>query len=142
MKDEGAGQESLVANKIDTLIGPTLKLVLLASVLTSIYVTCLPAATTVLAGFHLLIDLDKPSLINSQGSDLHRKRLIQKHFLKYGIYIPIDDVVFTHGEHDETLYNQLLEKSCGEARLYIWVPLKFRLPLVGEKVSEWCLAMK
>lgn len=71
------------------------------------------------------------------------QRKIQKHFLKYGIYIPMDDIVIDNqvGKIDETLFF-LMRKSCGRGKLYIWVPLKIRIPIIGEKVVEWCLKEK
>ena len=67
------------------------------------------------------------------------RRQIQKHYLNYGIYVPVEDIMF----RDQVLQlNQSLESSvhhyCSDAVLGIWVPLKFRLPLMGERVVEWC----
>ena len=32
----------------------------------------------------------------------------------------------------------LMQKACGRGRLYVWIPLKWRIPVLGEKVLEWC----
>ena len=39
---------------------------------------------------------------------------------------------------DQEQLTLLMQKACGKGKLYIWVPLKFRLPMRGEKVVEWC----
>lgn len=117
-----------------------LPMVFVASLCIAVYVSTSQSIKAFIASAHFLIDLDESSLLNSEGSDLNQKRLIQKHFLRYGVYIPIDDVIFANKGPNESLHVQFLQATCGQASLYIWVPLKFRLPLAGEKVSEWCLA--
>ncbi len=126
--------------RLPKLRQPLLLTILLGSILLAIYVSTSYSLKAFVASAHFLIDLDTTSLLNSEGSALNQKRLIQKHFLRYGIYIPIDDVIFTQKGLHESQHLKFLQSSCGQASLYIWVPLKFRLPLIGEKVSEWCLA--
>ena len=70
---------------------------------------------------------------------LSTQRKIQKHFLSYGVYIPIDDIVVNMGLNKLDNYNQLHESTCGTAKIYIWLPIKIRFPIIGEKVWEWCL---
>jgi hypothetical protein len=69
----------------------------------------------------------------------HLIRRVQKHFLKYGFYIPAEDIVINNKniilDRD---YVANLKKSCDQGRLYIWIPLRFKIPLFGEKVLEWC----
>ena len=72
---------------------------------------------------------------------LSTKRKIQRHYLDYGIYIPIDDIILDLEEGDQISQSKMLRKVCGEGNAYVWVPLRFRLPLIGEKVFEWCLTM-
>ena len=77
----------------------------------------------------------------SQSPVLSSKRKIQRHYLDYGIYIPIDDIILDLEEGDQISQSKMLRKVCGEGNAYVWVPLRFRLPLIGEKVFEWCLTM-
>ncbi len=70
---------------------------------------------------------------------LELRRQIQKHFLANRVYIPLDDIVApapTEAEPGDALL--LMQKACGRGRLYVWIPLKFKVPLTGEKVIEWC----
>ena len=70
------------------------------------------------------------------------KRKIQKHFLDMGVYLPVDDIFIEVGqpdslaEHDRLTF--LMRKACGQAKLYIWLPLTYKLPLKGRFVSSWC----
>lgn len=70
---------------------------------------------------------------------LELRRQIQKHFLQSSVYIPLEDIVApsanAEGPGDALL---LMQKACGRGRLYVWIPLKFKVPLTGEKVIEWC----
>ena len=71
------------------------------------------------------------------------KRDEQRYFLEYGVYIPLEDMMFVQqltegGER----YGNALIKSCSGLRpgsgFAIWLPLKTRWPLLGERVLEWC----
>ena len=64
---------------------------------------------------------------------------IQKHFAKYNISIPKEDIVSKSfaKRYQERLFLQL-DQQCGHGSVYVWVPLKFRIPLVGSKAIEWC----
>lgn len=84
--------------------------------------------------------ISKQSVI--QGSDsvkLEIQRNLQKHFLEFGVYVPLEDIMFTERV---TEANPELEATvnrvCGNAPLVVWIPLQFRLPLVGERSLEWC----
>ena len=68
------------------------------------------------------------------------RRQIQQHFLHHSIYIPFDDIYINELEpHSQDYFVSLvMQKSCGRGRLLIWVPFKIRLPIIGEKVFEWC----
>lgn len=72
--------------------------------------------------------------------DVQRK--VQKHYLDYGIYIPLDDIILNQDENSAITQLSLLEQVCGEGTLYIWVPIRIRIPVLGEKVLEWCLLRK
>ena len=67
------------------------------------------------------------------------KRLVHQHYLSYSIYIPLDDIVIYDQRRVEQPLTALLQQSCGSGSAYVWVPLKMQLPLMGEKVWEWCL---
>lgn len=71
------------------------------------------------------------------------RRSQQKYFLDYGIYVPLEDIMYVDqlpsgGER----YADALISSCAGLRpgdgIAIWLPLKIKLPLIGEKVREWC----
>lgn len=69
------------------------------------------------------------------------KRRIQKHFLDHQIYLPIDDIVVeTANEtvNDADRLTFLMRKACGQAKLYIWLPLTYKLPAKGRYTSSWC----
>ncbi len=70
------------------------------------------------------------------------RRGLQKHFLSHDVYIPMEDIVVTAPSENadgaaEDL-GMLMQKACGRGRLYVWIPLKWRIPVLGEKVLEWC----
>jgi hypothetical protein len=71
---------------------------------------------------------------------ISRQRQIQAHYLSYGVYIPLDDIVI--GAHDSKSTQPLMkniEGVCGPGNTAIWVPVAFHFPIFGEKVFEWCL---
>jgi hypothetical protein len=96
----------------------------------------LPAA---LAGLRFELDHRITGKLGStQETPLESARTIQRFFLKIGIYIPIDDIT-TQSEQDEgTALLELNERACGSGIAYVWIPLRFQLPIFGEKVLEWC----
>ena len=68
------------------------------------------------------------------------RRQIQRHFLRHYIYIPLDDIVSINSDPipaDDTA-SLVMQKACGRGRLFVWIPFKIRLPVIGEKVFEWC----
>lgn len=104
------------------------------------YVSTHQAAKALIAGAfflnnrELLEQLDKPQTIA-----LEAQRSIQRHFLSFGVYIPLEDIVIRGKDAEEQTLVPLLEQACGEGQAFVWVPLRFQLPVVGEKVLEWCL---
>ena len=82
----------------------------------------------------------------SSGSELaesnvqEAKRTIQNHFRKYDVYIAVTDIVAILDSYsdDNNQVRDWTESVCGSANLYVWVPLRVRLPLIGDKVTEWC----
>ena len=67
------------------------------------------------------------------------ERKVQKFFLDRGLYIPMEDIVINKENHisDKSPFFQM-RKACGQGKLYVWIPLRIRVPLFGEKVVEWC----
>ncbi len=107
---------------------------------TAIYVSTHQAAKAGIASALLLQDPDLTSLLSKpQTIALDGQRFIQRHFLSYGVYIPLEDIVIRGVTSVEPTIVPLMEQSCGEGQAYVWVPLRFQLPVVGEKVLEWCL---
>jgi hypothetical protein len=67
------------------------------------------------------------------------RRQVQRHFLRHDVYIPLEDIIVVSPQDVEPGSPSLLmQKACGRGRLFVWIPLKFRLPITGEKVIEWC----
>ena len=64
---------------------------------------------------------------------------LQTHFRKYKIYLPFEDIVKKpqKGLLLEKIFLDL-ERDCGHGNVYVWVPLFFKVPLLGNKVVEWC----
>jgi hypothetical protein len=64
---------------------------------------------------------------------------LQHHFLNRSIYVPLEDIVVPEeagaGPSD---YGMLMQRACGRGKIFLWIPLKFTLPILGEKVIEWC----
>lgn len=71
------------------------------------------------------------------------KRQEQKYFLSYGLYVPLEDMMYSDElSQGAVRYAQALRKSCSgmraESGFAIWLPLRTRSPLIGERVMEWC----
>lgn len=71
------------------------------------------------------------------------KRSEQKYFLNYGIYVPLEDIMYAEQlPNGGARYAEALRRSCSGMQvgsgLAIWLPLKVVLPLLGERVIEWC----
>lgn len=95
------------------------------------------AVNPIQASIALLRSNDFERLLSSGAPLLDTQRTIQAHYLSYGVYIPLDDIVMNAQEKQPL--RELLESACKPGRATIWVPLKFHIPLAGEKVFEWCL---
>jgi hypothetical protein len=106
----------------------------------ALYVSTHQAVKAAIASAFLLQNSELTNLLNKpQTLALDGQRFIQRHFLSYGVYIPLEDIVIRGMRSVEPTIVPLMEQSCGEGRAYVWVPLRFQLPAVGEKVLEWCL---
>lgn len=103
------------------------------------YSSCKPAIFAIIASNSI-----KSDSLTDGLNDFHQtfsQRKIQRHYLDYGIYIPIDDIIVNRGGDTNPSLIKMLERTCGRSPIYIWVPIRFRVPLAGEKVFEWCLTM-
>lgn len=77
--------------------------------------------------------------LNTEESSVPIKRQIQRHFLDYSVYIPVEDIVIIASDKKEdSRLESLMTKACGSGSLFVWIPLKISLPFYGEKVREWC----
>lgn len=99
-----------------------------------------PALPSWLAIGQFLVDPKYENLVFSYESEKEIKRAIQKHFLSHNIYIPTEDIVIRDTDSNDLEILKLIAETCGKADAYIWVPIKYRLPLIGEQTLEWCLA--
>ena len=123
-------------------IGLNTKLSMLAflSIFIVIAINCSGVFRSYIAIRQFLVDPKYQNLILSYESEKELKRSIQGHFLSHRIYIPTDDIIIRKSESNDLEILKLLAETCGLADIYIWVPLHYRLPLVGEQTLEWCLA--
>lgn len=70
---------------------------------------------------------------------LELQRTVQKHYLDYGVYLPLEDIVFKdHVINGNPDLDGIIKKICGNAPVAVWVPLLLRLPYIGERSFEWC----
>ncbi len=90
----------------------------------------------------LTLDLSKMSAWTMQSTELAEEigRTVQSHFLRFDIYIPLEDIWLDQekNEVESQRLSLLMRKVCGHGSLYVWVPVSFRLPFVGTKTVEWC----
>lgn len=121
---------------------PLSLLALLIPSVIAAYWSLAPAMSSLLACLRLPkveipADLNQPSWLNT-------KREIQRHFLKQNVYIPLEDIAlardssYVASQGSMAFINHLLFKSCSSANLLIWVPLRIRLPIIGEHVLDLC----
>jgi hypothetical protein len=92
-----------------------------------------------------VVSLRTPALYADEWSDADKvvevKREIQKHFLNNHVYLPVEDIVTVSdsgGEKASGTLAELMKRACGKGNIYIWIPLRFRVPLVGDRIFEWC----
>ncbi len=106
----------------------------------AIFLSVFPVIKIAYAAYHLKVP--NFSSENSGATLLthETKRRIQRHFLDYDYYIPLEDIVFLdpNGTSDDNT-TLLTKMACGQGgQLAIWLPLKVRLPLFGNWIIEWC----
>lgn len=96
--------------------------------------------------FHVMMGVSKmPPLSRKEITDgseqtiLEVKRKLQKHFLRYGVYIPLEDIMMTEQVLKSNKdFTSVVRRVCGEAPLAVWLPLVIRVPVLGERSTEWC----
>ncbi len=112
---------------------------LLAPTLAAAGWTCRPAVMALYAAYTVPpVGLDKSEWADPSRV-LELRRQLQRHFLAHDTYVPLEDIVATpprEGSPGDTAL--LMQKACGRGRLFIWIPFKFKLPITGDKVVEWC----
>src|SRR5690606_21991270 len=101
--------------------------------------TCHPAALAAWA----MLDFKPITLTKADWGDpirlLELRRQVQRHFLDHSVYIPMEDIIAgAPGDASTETLSLLMQKACGQGRIFIWIPFKFHLPVTGEKVIEWC----
>lgn len=135
-------------NLKSALLRVAFALALLAPAVGATVWSCFPAARAYYAS-HVF---ELPAMSEQEWGDASKtielRRQMQKHFLSHNIYIPMEDIVVSSGADEasgsgsETRgpanISALMQKACGRGRLYVWIPLKIRVPITGEKVIEWC----
>ena len=99
-----------------------------------------PALDTISATIFLEIPKQNKQEWNTEVAAEKIRQIVQMHFLDYKVYIPMEDI-FVNNEIDDTSQTRialLMNKSCGRASLFIWLPIRFRLPLIGDRLVEYC----
>ena len=78
--------------------------------------------------------------LDEDNAYLSIKRNIQKHYLSYDKYVPIENIFFT--SKDAPLY-PAIKKVCGDSSmLYVYLSLKFKIPLLGFFTKDICSPLK
>lgn len=119
---------TLDKRKKTTLLGIISCVLLLVALLAS----ASPSISVIQANFSI-------GTLNIGGLDeVSTKRSVQSYYLGYGIYIPISDIIVAGDSSIHDGLHKQLGKLCGEGRVYIWTPLRFKIPIFGERLIEWC----
>lgn len=70
---------------------------------------------------------------------LNIRRSLQRCLSDKQIYVPLEDIRWNdNGLLISFDSSWTMQVQCDRARLQVWVPLRFKLPVIGEKVVEWC----
>ena len=118
----------------------TLRYVLFASTFCFIiFWSTKPALFALLASATFKHQLVHSSWEQDPSERLDVTRSLQNHFRKFSVYIPYEDIMFRSQSlsYQEKLFFHL-DQGCGHGKVYVWIPLIIRFPLVGNKVLEWC----
>ena len=105
------------------------------------YVSCEKAVYAVFAAASL-----NPLSIHQYPSTSEVTRLrrdLQSHFRKYGVYIPVGDIIVANSEDlGQSVLSSRMVESCGQAPVYLWLPIQVELPIHGKKIWEYCFKPK
>jgi hypothetical protein len=100
--------------------------------------SCSPAIRAVIGLVSVRSEM-KAALRTSEFNVLEIRRNIQMRFLKFDVYIPLDDIIFLGDNQDlDRTLEQVMKTNCGKDGFSVWLPIKLRFPFAGEKVIEWC----
>ena len=78
--------------------------------------------------------------LDTDNAYLSIKRNIQKHYLSYDKYVPIENIFFT--TKDAPLYPAVKKVCGGSSMLYVYLSLKFKIPLLGFFTKDICTPLK
>ncbi len=116
---------------------------ILSSWLMALAVSGKDAAAPLRASFALLKNSEIWDPPKNLEESIERQRQIQAHYLSYGVYIPLDDIVIgaqdTRSQPVVKPISGVCGPSSGSTATAVWVPVAFHFPIFGEKVFEWCL---
>ena len=65
--------------------------------------------------------------------DSTSKREFHRKLLKQGIYVPVEDL-YTPDNNREIFP---MQDASSQGKIYAWIPIKIRIPILGAKVIEW-----
>lgn len=108
----------------------------------AILLTAHKSLRSIIAVGQLILDPNYEFLLNSYSSEKNLKRKLQHFFLQHDVYIPLEDFVVLTGDESDLDSRKIIEQACGNGNLHIWLPLPLRIPILGERVIEWCLTKK
>ena len=110
----------------------------MASIAGCLLWSCLPAINA-LVGLVTVRSEMKVVLRPSELNVLEIRRSIQMRFLKFDVYIPLDDIIYLGDSQDlDRTLEQVMKTNCGKEGFSVWLPIRLRFPFAGEKVIEWC----
>jgi hypothetical protein len=90
---------------------------------------------TVVCSTGKFVDLKKVE----SSDQLSLRRGLQRCLSDHDVYIPLEDIRWNdNGRLTSFDSSWTMQIQCDRARLHVWVPLRFKLPVIGEKVIEWC----
>lgn len=113
-------------------------LLLVAPLAAAVTWTIEPSFRTLLATMTYQSEPLTEDVYDNYEQNLNLKRQIQKHFLNFKIYIPLEDIVTIGPNSKEKMMQEIMARSCGKANIYVWTPLGFRLPFLGQKFIDRC----
>lgn len=111
-----------------------------AALLLATGVSSFQALKGVVGAIRFMQEDRKSSVIVKYDADaMEERRELQKKILASGVYIPLEDIIIRTEENSSSQLLANLILACGPGRVFVWMPLQFKFPIIGEKVFEWCL---